>query len=195
MTTNSARDTHAKAEIHITGTHYYQIVTRVCLVGARDVNLQYELLSRETSRKALSTYDLERPFANTLAVRTISVGAAVSLLNDLQWYIVRFVEAALVLEPSISEAEWLSRSLAEALRNGDCEPDETGQYLKIYGLESLEEDDTDDDSQPADRDPEPTGRLVEPLYVRRTGDERPTYDLRDVEDTVVVRLTEEEFSP
>ena len=32
-------------------------VTRVCLVGDPEVNLQYELLSRETSREALATYD------------------------------------------------------------------------------------------------------------------------------------------
>jgi len=191
-------------------------VTRVCLVGSRDVNLQYELLSRETSREALSTYDLERPFENSLAVQTVSVGAAVSLLNDLQWYIVRFVEEALVCEPSVSETEWLSRELAEAIRNGDCDPHETGQYLKVYGLERPEpagvsagEESANPDSNsrnpnsdssaqsPPEHDhggQQPAGRLVEPLYVRRTDGELPAYDLRPVEETVVVRLTEEEYS-
>ncbi len=202
-------------------------MTRVCLVGSRDVNLQYELLSRETSREALSTYDLERPFENSLAVQTVSVGAAVSLLNDLQWYIVRFVEEALVCEPSVSETEWLSRELAEAIRNGDCNPHETGEYLKVYGLERPEpagvsaagESANPDSNSGSDSNPDltsssnsnpnstssaqsppdrggqqPAGRLVEPLYVYRTDGELPAYDLRPVEETVVVRLTEEEFS-
>ncbi|WP_255167027.1 DUF5804 family protein [Natrononativus amylolyticus] len=170
-------------------------MTRVCLVGAPEVNLQYELLSRETSREALATYDLERPFENSLSLRTVSVGAAVSLLNDLQWYLVRFVDDVLVQEPSVSETEWLSRGLAEALRNGELEPGETGEFCKVYGLEADEPESSADD---ADDHPVTTvtaPRLVEPLYVRRTGGEVPDYDLRDVEETLVVRLTEAEFSP
>ncbi|WP_226041332.1 DUF5804 family protein [Natrinema sp. DC36] len=208
-------------------------MTRVCLVGEAGSNLQYELLSRETSREALATYDLERPFENSLAVRTVSVGAAVSLLNDLNWYLTRFVDEALIQEPSISDAEWLSRPLAERLRNGEIEPAETAEFCKIYGLERIDpgtEPANDDATDPIDSslgtDPnstapadaagkdesegaddsassgagragaaEPTCRLVEPLYVRRTGGELPEYDLRDVEDTLVVRLTEAEYSP
>jgi hypothetical protein len=194
-------------------------VTRVCLVGDSEVNLQYELLSRETSREALATYDLERPFENTLAVRTVSIGAAVSLLNDLDWYLTRFVDEALVQEPSVSDTEWLSRPLARELRNGTLEPGETGEFCKIYGIEpaggfDAEADATDEpgDSgsdgpddpetgEPDDSDDpgadEPIGptRLVEPLYVRRTDGELPTYDLRDVPETLVVRLTEAEYSP
>ena len=172
-------------------------MTRVCLIGSPEVNLRYELLSRETSREALATYDLERPFENALAVRTVSVGGAVSLLNDLQWYIVRFVDEVLVHEPSVSDGEWLSRELAEDLRAGEVEPEETGEFLKVYGLETPEPD--------ADADTEAGGgataqlreqpRLVEPLYVRRTDGEVPEYDLRDVSETLVVRLTESEFSP
>ncbi|WP_226481855.1 DUF5804 family protein [Natrinema amylolyticum] len=211
-------------------------MTRVCLIGEAGTNLQYELLSRETAREALATYDLERPFENSLAVRTVSVGAAVSLLNDLNWYLTRFVDEALVQEPSISDEEWLSRPLAERLRNGDIEPAETAEFCKIYGLERVDsspepaaedagaaenadsseadadggsktppgsesgtesESDTEtDDSSGAGRAgvAEPTYRLVEPLYVRRTGGDLPEYDLRDVEDTLVVRLTEAEYS-
>lgn len=176
-------------------------MTRVCLLGDPGVNLQYELLSRETSREALATYDIERPFENALAVRTVSVGAAVSLLNDLQWYLVRFVDGAIVQEPSVSDEEWLSRDLAEALRNGAVDPDETGEYLKVYGLERPETE----APEPAAGDGEAAStvggaayaadRLVEPLYVRRTDGEVPEYDLREVDDTLVVRLTAEEFSP
>ncbi|WP_226006344.1 DUF5804 family protein [Natrinema salinisoli] len=203
-------------------------MTRVCLIGEAGTNLQYELLSRETAREALATYDLERPFENSLAVRTVSIGAAVSLLNDLNWYLTRFVNEVLVQEPSISDDEWLSRPLATQLRNGDVEPDETDEFCKLYGLERVDpepntpagavdsnrgpDDDpsgtTDsagdgepsagaDDSSDADRPgvAEPTHRLVEPLYVRRTDGELPEYDLRDVEETLIVRLTESEYTP
>jgi hypothetical protein len=148
-------------------------VTRVCLVGAEDVDLRFELLSRETSREALATYDIEQPFENTVAVDTVSLGAAVALLNDLNWYLVRFADEALLLDPSVSETEWLSRDLATAVRNGDVDSDGTGEFLKIYGVDD--------------------GRLVEPLYVRRTAGEHPEYDLRDVDDTVVVRVDPDEF--
>ena len=172
-------------------------MTRICLVGSPEVNLRYELLSRETSREALATYDLERPFENALAVRTVSVGGAVSLLNDLQWYITRFVEEVLVYDPSVSDGEWLSRELAEDLRVGEIEPGETGEFLKVYGLETPEvetDGDTGTDGGATVQLRERT-RLVEPLYVRRTDGEVPGYDLRDVSETLVVRLTESEFSP
>jgi len=149
-------------------------VTRVCLLGDPDVNLTYELLSRETARDALATYDIEEPFANSLAVDTVSLGAAVALLNDLNWYLVRFVDEAIVREPSISTDEWLSRDLAREVRDGAVPPEETDQRLKLFGLVD--------------------GRPVEPLYVRRKQGETPEYDLRDVEETVIVRVSESEFS-
>lgn len=148
-------------------------MTRVCIIGKEDVDLQAELLSRETSREALSTYQLARPYANTLAVETISVGAAVSLCNDLNWYLVRFARDALVLESSISETEWLSRKLATQIRDSDVRPHETEALLKIYGVVE--------------------GRLVEPMFAQRVTDSTPAYDLREVDDTLVVRVTEREF--
>lgn len=149
-------------------------MTRVCLLGDSDVELSYELLSRETARDALATYRIEEPFENSVAVDTVSLGAAVSLLNDLDWYLVRFVEEALVLEPSVAADEWLSRDLAREVRDGDVPPEETDQRLKVFGLVD--------------------GRPVEPLFVRRRQGETPEYDLRDVEETVVVRVSESEFS-
>jgi hypothetical protein len=148
-------------------------VTRVCIVGVEDVNLRYELLSRETSRAALATYDLAEPFANAVAVDTVSLGAAVSLLNDLNWYLVRFAEHAFVRDPSIDPDEWLSRDLARKVRDGRIDPDETGEYVAVFGV-------VDD-------------RLVEPMYVSRIDGGLPEYDLRDVDETVVVRLTGAEF--
>ncbi|OIB57197.1 DUF5804 family protein [Natrialba sp. SSL1] len=217
-------------------------MTRVCLIGADDSTLQYELLSRETAREALSTYDLHRPFENTIALRTVSVGAAISLLNDLDWYLTRFVDEALVQEPSVSDEEWLSRELATQLRNSTVEPDETDEFCKIYGVERVDpESDPDTPATPAagvdtedetghdfegtesgesdekqgggaqsaggqartetqQTETEPTTatarrRLVEPLYVRRTDGDLPEYDLRDVDSTLVVRITEAEHSP
>lgn len=148
-------------------------MAQVCLIGDEDVNLRYELLSRETARDALVTYDLREPWENTLVLDTVSIGAAVSLLNDLNWYLVRFASDALVQSDSVSEDEWLSRNLAASIRDGDVAPGDTGEYLKLYGV--------------ADR------RLVEPMFVQRTAGEIPEYDLREVEDTVAVRVEEHEF--
>jgi hypothetical protein len=161
-------------------------MTRVCLLGADDVNLRYELLSRETAREALATYDLREPFANAIGLDTVSLGAAVSLLNDLNWYLVRFAESAFVLEPSVSDAEWLSRELATAVRDGDVDPEETGRFLTVYGLAEP----SDEDQEFAEDAPQ---ELVEPMFVTRTGDGIPEYDLHDVEETFVVRVTESEF--
>ena len=148
-------------------------MTRVCVVGSEDVNLRYELLSRETSRAALATYDLDEPFENSVAVDTVSLGSAVSLLNDLNWYLVRFADRALVRDPSIDADEWLSRDLASAVRDGRLDPDETDQYAAMFGVDG--------------------GRLVEPMYASRVDGGLPEYDLRDVAETVVVRLTSAEF--
>jgi hypothetical protein len=149
-------------------------MTRVCVIGDPDVTLRYELLSRETARAALATYDLRERFENSVCLETVSLGAAVALLNDLNWYLVRFADAALVLEPSVSETEWLSRDLASAVRDGRVDPEETDARLKIYGLVD--------------------GELVEPMYVTRVDGTAPEYDLRDVEETVVVRVTDDEFA-
>ncbi len=148
-------------------------MTRVCFLGAEDVQLRYELLSSETARAALASYDLEEPWENTVAVRTVSLGAAIALVNDLNWYAVRYMRDVLLQDPSVSEREWLSDGTARRIREQDWSPDETGDLLKIYGVEE--------------------NRLVEPMYVQRTDDASPTYDLRDVDGTVPVRITEEEF--
>jgi hypothetical protein len=161
-------------------------MTRVCLIGDGDVNLRYELLSRETSREALVTYDLREPFANTVGVETVSLGAAVALLNDLDWYLARFVDEALILEPSVDGTEWLSRDLATAIREDELDPDGTGRFLRVYGVEHPGEPERDDGT---DRPP----RLVEPMLLARTGGTLPEYDLRDVDETLVVRVTEPEF--
>jgi len=170
-------------------------VTRVCLVGDADVELRYELLSRETSREALQNYDLRAPYRNTIGLETVSLGAAISLLNDLNWYLVRFVDEALVREPSVSEDEWLSRDLAAEIRKEALSPAETGRLLKVYGVERPDLSDAEAGAEADGDGAEAAGlpRLVEPMLVTRTGDEIPTYDIRDVDDTLVVRVTEAEF--
>ncbi len=151
---------------------------RVCLLGAADVTLRYELLSRETAREALATYDLAAPYANTVTAETVSLGAAVALCNDLNWYLVRFVRDALVEDRSVSETEWLSRRLATAIRDDEVDPAETGRYLRVYGV-------TGQDEGPPE--------LRDPMYVARTGETVPAYDLHEVDDTLRVRVTEAEF--
>ena len=149
-------------------------MTRVCLIGSDESDLRYQLLSRETARAALATYDLSQPFDNSIALETVSLGAAVALLNDLNWYLVRFVDHALVKEPSISDNEWLSRALATQVRDRELPPEETDQRLRVFGVDG--------------------DRLIEPMYVSRVDGEIPDYDLRDVEKTVVVRVSDDEFS-
>ncbi|WP_178917373.1 DUF5804 family protein [Natronomonas gomsonensis] len=148
-------------------------MTRVCLVGSEDVELRYELVSRETARNALATYDLREPYRNTVALETVSLGAAVALLNDLNWYLVRFADESLVLEPSVSDEEWLSRDLAAAIRDNDVAAEDSERFLKVFGVSD--------------------GELLEPMFVTRTGHELPEYDLHEVDDTLVVRVTEDEF--
>jgi len=148
-------------------------VTEVLVVGSDDVDLRLELFEYETARRALATYDVESPYANTVAVETVSLGAAVSLLNDLNWYLARLADAAFVREPSVSESEWLSRDLAAQVRDGDLRAAETDARLKVYGVDE--------------------GALVEPMYVTRTQGEHPEYDLREVDETLTVRVTDAEF--
>lgn len=150
-------------------------MTRVCLVGSEGYDLHTELVSRQTASKALSTYHLERPYANTVAIETISLGAAVSFCNDLSWYLARFAERALVLEPSISESEWLSQELASAIRDGEISPEENTPHRVVYGIES-----TENGKKP---------RLVEPVYATTTDGTVPEYDRRNVDETLVVRVT------
>lgn len=211
-------------------------MTRVCLLGEADTSLQYELLSRETARDALAAYDIREPFENSLAVETVSLGAAVALLNDLDWYLIRFVEDAFIREPSISETEYLSRDLATAIRNDELDPAESDRFLRVYGIEQMadgmdvaetsgtetdgtsgregtsgtepeetsgsetegrsETDETSGTDPEDGRRGEPGGgrpRLVEPMLVTRTGEDIPEYDLRDVDETLIVRVTESEF--
>lgn len=167
-------------------------MTRVCLVGNEECDLRSALFSRETARDALSTYRLDRPYANTLSLETISLGAAVSLLNDLNWYLVRYTDTAIVHDASISESEWLSRDLASVIRDGGIDPEESDRYLMVYGVESTEETDADDEEQQQQQQQQ-YPRLLDPMFVTRTGETIPEYDLRDVTETLVVRVTEAEF--
>jgi hypothetical protein len=158
-------------------------MAQVCLLGKDETQLRFELLSRETARDALTTYDLREPYENTLELSTVSIGAAVALLNDLNWYLVRFVQDSWVQSDSVSETEWLSRKLAAAVRDGDISPEETGEYLRLYGIEA--------------------NQLVDPIHARRedvTGEsgagavgETAVPERDDYDQLLVVRVTEEEF--
>ncbi|MFW6384347.1 MAG: DUF5804 family protein [Halodesulfurarchaeum sp.] len=148
-------------------------MTDVCFRGPPDRDLRTALLSYETASAALGPYDIREPFENSIAVETVSLGAALSLVNDLSWYLARTTDEVLLRDPSVDPDEWLSRKLARKVRNGTLDPEETGRYLKVYG--------------------EQEGRLLEPMYVTRRDGSIPSYDLADVDGTVIVRLTEREF--
>lgn len=154
-------------------------MTRICFFGKDGHDIRVDLLSYETARQAIQPYSLSEPYVNSLCLETVSLGAAVSLLNDLNWYLVRLTDRAIIQEPSISQTEWLSRDLATAVRTEQVPPDETGDYLAIYGIVTPEE-----------------GRpyLTEPMFTQRVGDELPTYDLHEVDDTLLVRILPDEFS-
>jgi hypothetical protein len=111
-------------------------MTEVVLVGERTV--RSDLFAFENARRALSAYDLREPYRNALALDTVSLGAAVSLLNDLGWYLARATEDAFVREPSVDSEEYLSRGVAEAIRDERQSPDELGEWLKVYESEDNE---------------------------------------------------------
>jgi len=165
-------------------------MTRVCLVGDDDVVLQYELLSRETAREALATYDLQEPFDNSVALETMSLGAAVALLNDLNWYLIRFVETALVLEPSVSDEEWLSRDLAAAIRDGQnmiiltyATPNGRRYFRKERALTSFT--DVRDTTAAVDADPDNLGTVTdEDLRERYATEARRMADQHDPADVI-----------
>ena len=149
-------------------------MTRVCLIGEPDSDLRTRLFEHEGSREALSAYDVRVPWQNTLEVTTVSLGAAVAFLNDIEWYLVRYTRDAIVNDSSISQTEWVSRAIATRIRDQSLDPSETASLLKVYGVT-------------------PDEALVEPMYVQRVDDHIPAYDLGDVSDTLPVRITDEEF--
>lgn len=154
-------------------------MTTVGLIGNETADLPGDLLAYETAHDALSSYVITEPYDNTLVVETISLGAAVSLLNDLEWFLIRLVEDAIVLEPSVSDTEWLSRDIATEIRNSDLDPPESREFLKIYGVL------TESDGPPS---------LVDPMFTRRIDGSVPDYDLREVTETLVIRVTAADFS-
>ena len=122
-------------------------MTEVRLIGMGHIDLLPILMEHEVSRNALSPYDLTIPFENSIDLTTISIGAAVSLLNDLNWYLSRYVEEALIREPSIHKKEWISRKLAVAIRNEKIRPRNSNKFLKIYS--TISSDNTLKLTQPA----------------------------------------------
>ena len=146
-------------------------MTRVRVLGKDEYDLRGELLTSETSREALSTYDfLETRIENVVVVETATLGGALALLNDLDWYLTRYARASEVLEPSVSEDEWLSRRLAERIYEGKIEADDTDEFYVVRGVSD--------------------GELLQPLYSRR---EPAEYDLAETDFVTVTRLDESEF--
>ena len=146
-------------------------VARVRVLGKDEYDLRGELLTSETSREALSTYDfLETRIENAVVVETATLGGALALLNDLDWYLTRYARASEVLEPSVSEEEWLSRRLAERVYEGKIDADDTDDFYVVRGVSD--------------------GELLDPLYSRG---ESAEYDLAETDFVTVTRLDESEF--
>lgn len=146
-------------------------VTRVRILGEEGIDLRGELLTSQTSREALSTYDfLETRIENAVVVETATLGGALALLNDLDWYLTRYARASEVLEPSVSETEWLSRRLAERVYEGKTDADETEEFYVVRGVQD--------------------GEVLQPLYSRG---EPAEYDLAETDFVTVTRVDEEEF--
>jgi len=106
-------------------------MTEVLLVG--EESLREELFAYENARRALSAYELREPYRNALALDTVSLGAAVSLLNDLDWYLARATDDAAIKEPSVDSSVYLSRDLAAAVRD---ERGEVGESERVRVYES-----------------------------------------------------------
>lgn len=146
-------------------------MTRVRILGEEGVDLRGELLTSQTSREALSTYDfLETRIDNAVVVETATLGGALALLNDLDWYLTRYARTSEVLEPSVSEDEWLSRRLAERMYEHGLDSEETREFYVVRGV----------------RD----GEVLQPLYSRG---EPAEYDLAETDFVTVTRVDEEEF--
>mgnify|MGYP006926871266 CR=1 FL=1 len=146
-------------------------MTRVRILGKDGYDIRGELLSSETSREALATYDLiDSPIKNAVVVETATLGGALALLNDLDWYLTRYARASEVLEPSVSEDEWLSRRLAERVYESRIDADETAEFYVVRGVED--------------------GEVLDPLYSRNQPAE---YDLAEVDFVTTTRIDETEF--
>ncbi len=148
-------------------------MTRVRILGREDVSLEYELVTSETAREALSSYDRvesEVEIRNSVVYRTSSLGGALASLNDLDWYLTRYARFSEVLEPSVSTHEWISRSLARKLYEREVDPEDTTEYYLVRGVVD--------------------GELREPVYGK---EEPPEYDLYDTDDVTVTRISEDEF--
>lgn len=149
-------------------------MTAVCFVTPPEQSPQEGLMAYETVRQALSPYDIDPVYENAITIDTVSLGSAVALLADLDWYLRRTVADVFVREPAVSDTEWLSRELAGQLREESSDPEATAGLVKIYGVDA--------------------NRLVEPMYAERRHDGSiPAYDLREVDETVVVRVAASEF--
>ena len=148
-------------------------MTEVCLVAKSDAALPGDLYAYENARRALATYEPENRWGNALVVETISLGMAVSLLNDLDWYLARVSSDAFVRDRSVDEREWFSRALAREFRDGEADADDPVNRLRAYGVEE--------------------GRLVDPTMVLRGDAGAGEYERAEYDETVVVRVTRDEF--
>lgn len=159
-----------------------QIVTQVRLIGLQtDIEeplyLFDILMAHETPKQILSLHNVTIPFENSIDISTISLGSSLSLLNDLHWYLSRYVGEVLILEPSIDEKEWLSRKLATSIRNEEISVQKSKNFLKIYSIISISG----------------ISKLAPPIFTSRKNISSLNPLLNDSNSTIFIRLLSSEF--
>tara|TARA_B110000263_G_C15258491_1_gene487634 strand:- start:356 stop:838 length:483 start_codon:yes stop_codon:yes gene_type:complete len=157
-------------------------VTQVRLIGLQtdaeeNLDLFNILMAHETPKQILSLHNVTIPFENSIDISTISLGSSLSLLNDLRWYLSRYVSEVLILEPSVDEKEWLSRKLATSIRNNELSIQKSKKFLKIYSIISVSG----------------VSKLDPPIFVSRKNISSLKPLLNNSNSTMFIRLLSSEF--
>lgn len=89
------------------------------LIPREGVDLFHTLFASETSREVLRFYR-PRQSGCCVAIRVISLGAALSLAGELRWYLRRYVALALL---EIEEGRYCTLDYATAIDHREVDPD------------------------------------------------------------------------
>ncbi|MDH7594294.1 MAG: DUF5804 family protein [Methanomicrobiales archaeon] len=104
----------------------------ILLVPLEGVPLYATLFASETSRSILQFY---RPddLGFAVRVRTTSLGAALSLVSELRWYVRRYTREVLF---RLEEGVYASHALAEEIYARESEPDAIGGGRHLFVFRS-----------------------------------------------------------
>ncbi len=122
----------------------------------------------------------------------MSLGAAVALLNDLNWYLVRFADAAFVRDPSIVRRNGSLETSPQRYETTTSRPKRPGAVQGVRHRRPDRTSDADDegptegastlDTQSVEADGSP--ELVEPMLADTDWRHDPGYDLQDVVESL-----------